>query len=436
MRKWLRKGRQLWERHIPARVHLPARVHDWLKALRVRHINLFFAIVFSLAGAVIIAYGAAGVLAPLLKVNDDPTPPADLTRIALTVAAGVGGVVALVVAYRRQRDLEQGRFVEGFGAAAKQFGDPDPAVRMAGVYAMAGVADQTSKMKRQQCIDVLCGYLRLPYSPELGNNHQSGLTLKKPAGPQGGPEEELRFQYRQNDKEVRQTIVRVIAAHLRKKAAPSWSSLDFNFDESHLEDPDFGEAVFNGETRFYGVIFSGDTTSFMKASFSGDTTTFKKATFSSKNTWFSGASFSSEDTSFSGVTFSGDITSFGGATFKGDLTWFGGATFSSGLTKFSGATFSGGLTRFRGATFSSKKTDFESAFFVGKDTSFHEANFGVGRVTFISPSMWNPAPKFDWDPRAAATPNPPKPANVEPADWPPVAMESVKGPPATRRTVP
>lgn len=137
--------------------------------------------------------------------------PADLTRIALTIAAGVGGVVALVVAYRRQRDLEQGRFVEGFGAAAKQLGDADVAVRMAGVYAMPGAADQTSKLKRQQSIDVLCGYLRLPYSPELGNNHQSGRTIKKPLFRKGGSEEELRFQYRQNDKEVRQTIVRVIA---------------------------------------------------------------------------------------------------------------------------------------------------------------------------------------------------------------------------------
>lgn len=120
-------------------------------------------------------------------------------------------MVALVVAYRRQRDLEQGRFVEGFGAAAKQLGDADVAVRMAGVYAMPGAADQTSKLKRQQSIDVLCGYLRLPYSPELGNNHQSGRTIKKPLFRKGGSEEELRFQYRQNDKEVRQTIVRVIA---------------------------------------------------------------------------------------------------------------------------------------------------------------------------------------------------------------------------------
>jgi hypothetical protein len=161
--------------------HFPD-VPDWSKALRVRHINLFFAMVFSLAGAVVVAIVAAWALAPRLNVGTQTTPPADLTRLALTIAAGVGGVVALVVAYRRQRDLEQGRFVEGFGAAAKQLGDADVAVRLAGVYAMAGVADQASKLKRQQCIDVLCGYLRLPYSPELGNNHAlTSLLLGTPA---------------------------------------------------------------------------------------------------------------------------------------------------------------------------------------------------------------------------------------------------------------
>jgi hypothetical protein len=66
------------------------------------------------------------------------------------------------VAYRRQRDIEQGRFVERFGAAAAQLGDHDVAVRIAGVYAMAGVADESTGVRRQQCIDVLCVYLTPP----------------------------------------------------------------------------------------------------------------------------------------------------------------------------------------------------------------------------------------------------------------------------------
>ncbi|MGY2010750.1 hypothetical protein ACW9HC_27535 [Nocardia gipuzkoensis] len=68
--------------------------------------------------------------------------------------------------------------MERFGAAAAQLGATDVAVRIARVYAMAGAADESDGLRRQQCIDVLCGYLRLPYSPELGANHQSKLVLE------------------------------------------------------------------------------------------------------------------------------------------------------------------------------------------------------------------------------------------------------------------
>ncbi|MET9489769.1 hypothetical protein [Nocardia sp. NPDC006630] len=42
---------------------------------------------------------------------------------------------------------------------------PIPAVASA---VMGGVADESDALRHQQCIDVLCGYLRLPYTPELG----------------------------------------------------------------------------------------------------------------------------------------------------------------------------------------------------------------------------------------------------------------------------
>jgi hypothetical protein len=52
---------------------------------------------------------------------------------------------------------------ERFATAAGQLGsDKPPAVRLAGVYAMAGLADDWTE-NRQTCVDVLCGYLRLPY---------------------------------------------------------------------------------------------------------------------------------------------------------------------------------------------------------------------------------------------------------------------------------
>ena len=82
----------------------------------------------------------------------------------LTLVGGIGAAILVVVAYRRQRDPELARFDERFAAAAAQLGAGTAAERLAGVYAMAALAD-THDIHRQQCIDVLCGYIRLPYDP-------------------------------------------------------------------------------------------------------------------------------------------------------------------------------------------------------------------------------------------------------------------------------
>ena len=88
---------------------------------------------------------------------------------------------------------------ERFATAAEQLGDDKPpAVRLAGVYAMAGLADDWPE-NRQTCVDVLCGYLRMPYEPDPG---------------QEAPEPE-RLAFRAS-REVRHTVIRVITAHLQK----------------------------------------------------------------------------------------------------------------------------------------------------------------------------------------------------------------------------
>ncbi|MGW4120177.1 pentapeptide repeat-containing protein [Nocardia sp. NPDC004711] len=355
-----------------------------------RGIGLFPAIFAALCGGLAIAVAADGFLRWVTPV--DTTKPAaqiDVTRIALTVVAGVGGVVALVIAYRRQRDIEQGRFIERFGAAAAQLGATDVAVRIAGVYAMAGVADESADLRRQQCIEVPCGYLRLPYSPELGANHQSKLVLKHHRATADGTradDSERHLEYRHNDKEVRATIVRVIADHLRPNAEYGWSTSDFDFRTAYLEDVDFSAVRFSSAARFDGATFSGNAW-FGGAAFSG-TTDFGDVTFSG-NAWFGGATFSSA-TRFGGVTFSG-TTDFGGAIFSGD-TDFDDAAFS-GATRFGGATFSG-------------------------TTDFKRADFSGEIVSFANPRQWGPpAPTFDWDQDIVQ-----KPGNVEPQDWPPAGV--------------
>jgi Pentapeptide repeats (9 copies) len=257
---------------------------------------------------------------------------------------------------------------------------------------MAGVADESSGVRRQQCIDVLCGYLRLPYSPELGSSHQSNLVVIEPrAGnvqrwrSRGSPlgQRERHLEYRQNDKEVRVTIVRVIADHLRDHEY-SWRKCDFDFRTAHLEDVDLSRAVFGGAAMFDKAMFSGDAW-FNEATFSG-AAMFGEATFSG-GAWLSGVTFSGTAW-FGGVTFSGNAD-FGGVTFSG-AAMFNKATFS-GAAWFDEATFSGDAARFAGT------------------------DFGSGAISFENPRQWGPPPPtFDWDGDLSK-----KPENVAPQNWPP-----------------
>ncbi|MGW6123084.1 pentapeptide repeat-containing protein [Nocardia sp. NPDC055165] len=344
---------------------LRARVDRAALSRRTSRIRLFAAVGLVLVAGLVVAFAAYGLLRWITPVDHaKAAAEIDVTRMALTVVAGVGGVVALVIAYRRQRDLEQGRFVERFGAAAAQLGTTDVAVRIAGVYAMAGAADESEGLRRQQCIDVLCGYLRLPFDAAHGASGRTKFVIKAPwfeCGRVRGETEE-HVEYRQNDSEVRKTIVRVIADRLRPEAEYSWSASDFDFRTAHLEDVDLSRATFSGAARFAETTFTG-------------VTTFKEATFT-------------RDTTFDGVTFTGGAT-FDGVTFTGGAT-FNKATFTL-FTTFDGATFTGGAAFDRamftdGATFN-KATTFTGAGVVvfGKATTFtSSATFNGATFTGIT----------------------------------------------------
>ncbi|GIH08079.1 hypothetical protein Rhe02_61460 [Rhizocola hellebori] len=99
----------------------------------------------------------------------------EVARIALIITGGIGGIVALVVAYRKQRITERADarqelsareanyqlFTEVFNSTSLLLGNASPAVRLAGVYAMAELADGWPRFRRL-CVDVLCAYVRLP----------------------------------------------------------------------------------------------------------------------------------------------------------------------------------------------------------------------------------------------------------------------------------
>ncbi|MBB5913987.1 hypothetical protein BJY24_002854 [Nocardia transvalensis] len=438
-----------------------------------RRLGLLPAVLLAVSAGAAIALAAYWILRVVIHTSSAPAAPIDLTKLAFTVVGGIGGVVALVIAYRRQRDIEQGRFVERFGAAAAQLGSGDVAVRLAGVYAMAGAADESDGPRRQQCVDVLCGYLRLPYDVDHGSTGRTKLVTTTPRVERGrdrGTVEE-HVEYRQNDREVRRTIVRVIIDRLRSDSEYDWSASDFDFRDAHLEESGFGSTTFGGSARFAratfaatadfrGATFTGaadfrnatftDTAYFKNATFAG-TTDFRDATFADtayfKNATFTGPAHFRRSafaaiSYFRNATFSAD-TDFRSATFA-DTTYFrngvfgGTADFTStafgGTADFTGTAFSAtayfGLTAFSGTAYFEDAeftgdAHFTSAAFTatayfagtrfGSAASFLGTDFGSQRISFDGPGRWGAiAPRFDWDadPRT-------KPANVDLQDRPP-----------------
>lgn len=310
-----------------------------------------------------------------------PTGDASLTdpvKIALTIVAGIGGVVALVVAYRKQAMAERVENRDRYGAAVTQLGNPDPTVRLAGVYAMANLADEW-KAQRQQCVDVLCAYLRMPWDPEAESQHQMAkLTVETRTESQTTT---LAFRDPHGESQVRGTILRMIADHLgtsRDLATPTrrddpfwprprgglWSRLSLDLTGASLVDVDLA-----------GTVMRGARVLFERANFLGSAS-FRGASLAGRQTSFSGATFNGS-ASFDAVTFSGTSTMFLGAAFLGDRTSFRLARFESGETVFDAASFAGLVASFDLATFK-RRSSFDFVSFQSRvSAAFNGATFAT-----------------------------------------------------------
>ncbi|MER5302224.1 pentapeptide repeat-containing protein [Streptomyces lasiicapitis] len=314
----------------------------------------------------------------------------DLVKLAFGVVAGAGALVALIVAYRRQRVDEDGALrdttrlhTERFTTAVSQLGEESAAVRLGGVHALAGLADDApTRDLRQTCIDVLCAYLRLPYTAET-------------ALPSDDPQ--ARHTYLAL-REVRHTVIRLIRDHLCLDAdhPHCWCGHDLNFTGTVFDGADFRGAVFSsgtvafteaefsgGTADFRGVVFSGAAVDFCLAVFSGGTLDARGAKFSDGRIDFYGAEFSGCLVHFSRTEFSGSTVGFMSTVLSDGLVEFVGAQFSAGTVDFRGVVLSGGRLAFTDAVFSGSTVDFHSAEFSGSDVEFRRAKFSGGTVRFI-----------------------------------------------------
>ncbi|MEV4054769.1 pentapeptide repeat-containing protein [Amycolatopsis sp. NPDC049688] len=323
-----------------------------------------------LAGLVVVVV-ALGTLWLLLALFGAGTPAdqaqLDVFRATGNVVLGAGGAVALVLAARRQRlgelelrrkeqelaqrdhaqkhveqvaadnaahqqrlaedariDAAERRITELYTKAADQLGSEKTPIRLAGLYALERLA-QSTPGQRQTIVNLLCAYLRLPY------------TL--PSGPQPDNEE----------LEVRETAQRILADHLYPGDVPGetrpefWPGITlnltgavlchFDFRGCRVGNVRFGGARFAGWTRFEDVEFTG------YAIFGGSTfdrsANFVRARFHGRAV-------------FRGTTFRSHAM-FDEAAFSGEAL-FGGARMVDGVPHPDGAVF-GGTVSFAAATF-------------------------------------------------------------------------------------
>ncbi|MER5950315.1 hypothetical protein ABT127_30145 [Streptomyces sp. NPDC001904] len=184
--------------------------------------------------------------------------------------------------------------------ADTQLGHEQAAVRLAGVYAMARLADDWSE-QRQVCVNVLCAYLRMPYTP--------GLT--EPG-------------FKHPEREVRLTIIRTIRDHLQNPTTTTtWCGLDLDLNGTTFDGGDFSNSIFSGGmVDFTGSTFSGGTVNFSRSTFSGRAINFSRTTYSGGTVDFSRTTFPGGTVNFSRSTYSGGTINFRASRFSGSTVNF------------------------------------------------------------------------------------------------------------------
>jgi hypothetical protein len=280
------------------------------------------------------------------SLEENTSTPLERIKVSLTILGGIGGIGYLVIKFRERSALERSEADEKLVRAVQQLGDASPQVRIAGVYALADVADTYEGPYHQRVVDILCGYLRNDRLLKDANGDTRYATNED-----GTPNHERPLSA---DGAVESTILTVLASHLRstnkvdinEKTDPgpwSYCNLDLhgttltealNFFRAHIGRLDAQNAHFFGRTNFHQATFTEDA-AFIGATFEQEAR-FDSAKFR-HNSYFGKATFK-QTPQFTGVTFEQD-THFEQSVFK-DAANFWNSTFK-GISCFAYATFIG-----------------------------------------------------------------------------------------------
>ncbi|MFD9467188.1 pentapeptide repeat-containing protein [Streptomyces sp. NPDC060027] len=374
-------------------------------------------------------------------------------RTGLSVGVGAGGAAALLLAARKQwlgersqlhqeevaeteiMDATERRITDLYGKAVDQLGSDIAPVRIGGIFALERLA-QANPSHRQTIIDVVCAYLRMPFSIP-SSVEASSVTTHALQTALANNEERQEMQVRI----TAQDLLRRHLSNTSKSKGEFWGGLridltgatliTWNLSDCELEGGVFAHTRFIGTTRFTaskstgfmkfrgarfhgfadfkGFEFSGPAKfeevtferacGFDQASFDlgarFDRSTFKgQASFKLANFYdrsnFDDAEFSSEvnfaeadfasDVQFIRAIFA-DICRFGQVRFRGAVT-IADSDFK-GMTRFGSSRFEGRL-RLRGTHFMDSASFSECKFTAG--VSVRNTRFsGVAKFANIEP---------------------------------------------------
>lgn len=191
-------------------------------------------------------YGGAGARVEL-----------DAIRTAGTLIVGAGGAVTLLLAARRQRSTEltlehqrevaqaterdaaEQRITELYTRVVDQLGAEKAPVRLGGLHALERLA-QNNPAQRQTIVDVICAYLRMPFTP----------PDYWPPGEDASEEVHRLYEQRRQELQVRLTAQRILSAHLKPEAAAVfWADIDLNLTGAYLHQPARSEGLSGTEGR-------------------------------------------------------------------------------------------------------------------------------------------------------------------------------------------
>jgi hypothetical protein len=331
-------------------------LHSW------RHKNALFCTIFVWVLLTVVAYtilnwiwGNHGISSGW-SLRQDNSTQLERIKTSLTIIGGIGAIGYLVIKFRERSALERGEADEKLIRAVQQLGDTSAQVRIAGVYALADVADTYEGPYHQRVVDILCGYLRTDRLLKNANGETCYVTNKDGTLDYDRPIS--------SDGPVESAVLSIIASHLRPPRATiednrteadsgPWSNYRIDLHNATLtEQIDFTGCHFKHLDLRRATLF--DRAYFFNSRFIG-AASFEHSSFKRP------AHFNQTHFEF--------LSSFRGAKFE--TTYFDNAEFDS-VSYFDEVTFAGTADFYR--TIFSSTCDFTGSTFIN-NANFKEAEF-------------------------------------------------------------